>query len=67
MTENGDIAECLRNEEQEIGGIGNEVGGLSVSIVNKVFFWGIEDHRHTKLEEIPKYLYDALIKFEKER
>ncbi|AGN51380.1 hypothetical protein VPJG_00016 [Vibrio phage jenny 12G5] len=53
--------ECVM--EIYIGGIGNYYGGLSVKEDNGSFFWSIEDWDGQYWEEIPKSLYDELIKF----
>ncbi len=55
------------DEFMGIGDIGNYYGGLEVKAVDGKFFWSIEDWDGPLWEEIPKYLYDALIKFEGER
>ena len=43
--------------------IGNYYGGLEVKEEDGKYLWGIENWDGTDFEEIPKYLYDALIKF----
>jgi len=43
--------------------IGNYYGGLEIKEEEGKYFWGIENYDGTDFEEIPKYLYDALIKF----
>lgn len=49
----------------EIGDIGNYYGGLHVEKTSdNKYIWGIEDYCDTTYEEIPKYLYDALTKFQ---
>lgn len=52
---------------RKIGDICNYYGGLEVKEENGKFFWSIEDWAGYGWEEIPKYLYDALIKYEDER
>lgn len=50
-----------------IGTISNYCGGLKVQELEGRYFWWLEDWDGTEdMEEIPKYLYDALIKLEKE-
>lgn len=49
-----------------IGEIGNYYGGLSVKESDRKYFWSIENWDGDNWEEIPKYLYDALVKFHKE-
>jgi hypothetical protein len=44
-------------------GIGNFYGGLEVKEEDGKYYWGIENWDGTEFEEIPKYLYDALIKY----
>ena len=58
-----------KNEDKftTVGGIGNYYGDLTVSSNNGVYQWSIEDWNGCHWEDIPKYLYDALIKFEGER
>lgn len=50
-----------------VGEIGNYYGGLAVRKNGNKFEWGIENWDGTNWEEIPEYLYQALIKFEDER
>lgn len=50
----------------EIVEIGNYYGGLDVEEVNDKYFWWIEGVSPADKEEIPKYLYDALVKFQKD-
>ena len=50
--------------EKSIGNIGNYYGGLPVKEEENKFFWAITDHYCEDWEEIPKSLYDELIKFE---
>jgi len=49
-----------------IGLIGNYYGGLEVKQEENKFFWGIDNFDGCYFEEIPQYLYIALIKFEQE-
>ncbi len=51
----------------DIGNIGNYYGGLEVKEEDGKFFWGIENYDGTYFEEIPQYLYDALVKYQNER
>ncbi len=51
----------------EIGDIGNHYGGLEIMEKDGKFLWGIENYNGTAWDEIPKYLYDALVKYETER
>ena len=53
--------------EREIGDIGNYYGGLSVRIEGEKYFWSILNWNGDNWEEIPKYLYDSLLKYEDER
>lgn len=48
-----------------IGTIGNYYGGLAVKEENDKYYWGIEDWDGTYFEEIPEYLYDALLQYQK--
>ena len=48
-----------------IGTIGKYYGNLQVARDDEGrFFWGIEDHDGCEWEQIPKSLYDELVKFE---
>ena len=51
---------------RHIGNIGNYYGGLGVKEEDGRYFWGIENWDGYYWEEIPEYLYDALIKFDSE-
>ncbi len=50
-----------------IGEIGNHYGGLEIYEKDNKYYWGVGDCGPTQWEEIPKYLYDILLIFEKER
>ena len=52
---------------KEIGTIGCYYGSLIVKQVEDKFYWSIEDVSTDYWEEIPKYLYDALLKFDSEK
>jgi len=56
-----------QGEEVSIGEIGNYYGGLFVRKNGNKFEWSIENYSGHDWQEIPEYLYEALIKFEKER
>lgn len=45
------------------GDIGNYYGGLSVKVEDGKAYWGIEDWNGTGWQEIPDYLYFALVQF----
>lgn len=51
---------------KEIGEIGNYYGCLEVKKENRRFYWSIENWDGHHWEEIPKYLYDSLIRFSQE-
>lgn len=51
-------------EEIEIGKIANFYGGLVVKNVEGKYFWAIDGHDSYGWEEIPKTLYDEIIKFQ---
>ena len=56
--------------EKQIGEITNYYGGLHVQEKNGKYYWAIEGCYgldDSNYDEIPKYLYDALIKYETER
>lgn len=50
--------------ETSIGNICNFYGGLRVKEKDGKYFWNIENYTTSLWEEIPKSLYDELIKFE---
>jgi len=54
----------MEQKETRIGGIGNQYGALVTKKETDKYFWGIQDFDSTEWEEIPQYLYEALIKFE---
>lgn len=54
--------ECYEIEE-----IGNYYGCLWIKKERNKFFWGIENYDGVTYVEIPKDLYDALIKHKKSR
>lgn len=51
---------------KEIGEIGNYYGCLNAKEEGGRFYWSIENYDGHHWQEIPKYLYDALVKFETE-
>ena len=51
---------------REIGGIGNYYGGLLVTEDGGKYRWEIEGYAGHS-EEIPKYLYEALMRFQDEQ
>lgn len=60
----------MTEEIYPIGTISNYYGGLNVKESNGSYYWCIENYDGVILsrwEEIPKYLFDALNNFEKER
>lgn len=50
--------------ERDIGKIGNYYGCLTVKAEGGRFFWSIENWNGHGWEEIPKFLFDALIRFD---
>lgn len=50
----------------DIGDIGNSYGGLVVKEDGGLFFWGIKDYYGIDWEEIPKSLFDELVKYNDE-
>lgn len=52
--------------EREIRGCGNYYGGLNIKKKKGKHYWCIEDYSGYHWNEIPKYLYDALIKYNDE-
>ena len=51
----------------DIGNIGNYYGSLTVREDQGLFFWSIDDCSGHHWEEIPEYLYNALMRYETER
>lgn len=54
-------------KEKQIGTIRNHAGNLLVKQHNGKFFWGLNNYGGIWWEEIPKSLYDELVKFEESR
>ena len=52
------------SNEKCIGSIGNYYGRLSVKKEDRKFFWSIENWDGHDWEQIPKSLYEELLKFE---
>ena len=50
--------------EREIGTIGNYYGGLRVRDEDGEYFWSIENWDGNVWSEIPKSLYDELIRYD---
>lgn len=50
-----------------IGEIGNYYGQLEIRKDNDKYYWGIENWNGIYWEEIPKSLFSALVKFERNR
>jgi hypothetical protein len=50
----------------QIGEIENYYGGLHIKKENDKFWWAIENYTGFNWEEIPEYLYNALMRFHKE-
>jgi hypothetical protein len=48
---------------KEIGLCGNYYGGLNIKEENGKYYWSIENYSGMEWSEIPKYLYDALLKY----
>lgn len=55
----------MKGKMQNIGQIGNFYGNLVVKEKNEKYYWSIKDWNGHKWEEIPKSLYDELLKFNK--
>jgi len=49
---------------REIGNIYNHYGGLAIKQDGDKFFWSIEDYNGHNWEEIPKYVFDTLTKYQ---
>lgn len=54
------------DNQRDIDGVGNYYGGLSIAEAEGNYWWTIEDWDGQKWEPIPKYLYDALNKYQDE-
>lgn len=52
-------------KEESIGTIGNYYGGLWVKEEDGSYYWSIENYNGHHWKEIPKSLYDELIKLER--
>lgn len=50
--------------ERQIGNIGNYYGSLSVKEEDGKYFWSIENWNGHSWDEIPKSLYDELIRYD---
>lgn len=50
-----------------VGTLDNYYGHIEIKEENNKYYWELDCHSGTNREEIPKYLYDSLMKFEKER
>lgn len=63
-----EIAQLLKSITKEIelniGSIRNYYGGLVIKEEDGKYYWGIEDWDGVHYEEIPKYLYDALVQYQ---
>jgi len=54
-------------QTMEIGNIRNRYGCQEVKQEEGKYYWSIENWDGHHWDEIPKYLYDNLVKYEKER
>lgn len=61
------MSKSVKDGAITIGDIGNYYGCLNVYFEDDNYYWFIENWNGLGEESIPKYLYDALIKFENER
>lgn len=61
--EEGGLLKKLNNE-RNIGTIGNEYGGLVVKQDGGKYYWSIEGYGGDDWQEIPRNLYDALVRFD---
>ncbi|MFJ1573019.1 hypothetical protein ACIOAU_15770 [Pseudomonas sp. NPDC088322] len=52
---------------RNIGDIGNAYGGLAVKQEGGKFFWSIENWDGYEWQEIPKSLFDELVRFHQEQ
>ena len=55
------------DEKIDVGGIGNIYGGLCIGKKDGKYYWSIEECFSDDWEEIPKSLYDELIKEAQQR
>lgn len=53
--------------QRDIGGIGNYYGCLSIKEEAGRYFWSIGNYDGHSWEEIPEYLYRALVQYEEGR
>jgi len=49
-----------------IGNIANYYGGLFIKEDDNKFYWCIPNYDGDDWDEIPKYLYDTLVKYQEE-
>lgn len=61
------VREVGKMSYREIDAIGNYHGGLRVKVEGDKYFWSIENYDGYYWKEIPKSLYDELIKHDDER
>ena len=57
----------MGNKKREIGGIYNYYAYLTVKQNSNKYYWAIEGYDGPYWEQIPKSLYDELMKFEDNR
>jgi hypothetical protein len=55
-----------QSKKEDVGGIGNYYGGLSIAKVDGKFYWSIENYNGDHPEEITEELYDALKTFKQQ-
>ena len=53
-------------EQFKVGKIYNYYGNLNVKVEEGRAYWSIEDYSGFEWQEIPDYLYEALVRFEGE-
>ena len=55
----------MTNIEKQIGTIGNYYGGLTVKMEDEKYYWSSENYDGHNWQEIPKKLYQELLRFDK--
>ena len=57
----------IMSNQREIGEISNQYGMLYIKEEKGRFYWCIEDCFGMFWDEIPKFLYDTLVRYDEER
>lgn len=60
------LEDIIFDLSKQVDNISNYYGGLLVAEYEGKYYWGIENWKGTDFREIPKYLYESLIRHDKE-